>query len=638
MRFGAWDVVLGTCLVLGIWNVVLAPQASADEAQYDRLQRAAFRYFLEQRDSRAGLVYNTSEPSAPASPTACGAALAALPIGVERGWIGRQAAYDMARRILKGIGKAEQERGFYYHFLTRRGGRRIWRSEVSCIDSAILFAGAMVIAQYFPRTEVERLANALIAKAEWPWFLNGEDRLYWSWKPESGFEGGPMDFSESILAYLIAIGSPTHPIPAQTWHALRRPVAKASADGPPILYTPDGSLFAYLLPLVWFDLRDQHDAYADYWTNARHAILENRRFCELQAGAFRTYREGLWGLSAAIGPDAYVAYGGPPAAHFKHDGTISPSVVATAIGWLPELSLATLRRLQEVAPSSWTRYGWGDAVNLDREFFCRETIALDQAMPLLAIENLRTGLIWRLFMSHPITQRAVRAAGFLPGRLEAPLPREQAPGNPGASLTVPMVDHAVTVDGDLAEWIRHEAIELIPRAHRNVESGYFRDAKDGSLLAYLAWDQEAFYLAGVVLDDELVAGQHGPDIYKDDCLEVFFDLDGDGFRFDGNPADFQFGLAPAAPPGAPQHWAWGPLQRNPQEVGAAMRVTPGGWYTFEMRIPLALLPGLAPGKPVRFSLAFHDRDADGKDGKLHWSVDSASAPGTIRFGELTLSP
>ena len=446
-----------------------------------------------------------------------------------------------------------------------------------------------------------------------------------------------MEFSESVLAYLLALGSPTHPIPSDTWQALRRPITRPQADGPSMVYTPDGSLFAYLLPLIWFDLRNQHDATLDYWTNARSAILENQRFCQRQAPRFRTYREGLWGVSAAMGPDGYAAYGAEPAVRVKHDGTVAPYVVATSIGWLPEESLQTLHRLEELAPNSWTRYGYGDAVNVDRDFVCRHTIALDQGMALLAIENLRSGLIWRLFMSHPVAQRALRAAAFTSGSLPEPLVPSIAPGNPGASLAVPMLDHAVTVDGDLAEWIQDEAIELTPRDRRNVESGFFRGAKDAAVVAYAGWTPEAFYLAGVIIDDELVARQTGSEIYKDDCLEVFFDLASDGFRFDGNSADFQFGLAPGASDGTRQLWAWGPLKRNPHEVEAAMRVTAGKRYVFELRIPMTLLPSLQAGEPVRFGLAFHDRDLDEKEGKLHWSVDTASVPGTILFGQLTLT-
>ena len=607
----------------------------ASEAEgLDRIERAAFAYLWEEQDPRTGLVYNTTEAHAPASPTACGVMLSAIPVGIERGWIRREEGYRRAKQLLQTLSGSEKVHGFYYHFLDPRTGRRTWNSELSCIDSSILFAGALVAAQYFAGTEVARLAQQLVLGAEWPWFLDGEDTLRWGWRPESGFEGGPMEFSESVLAYLLAFGSPTHPIPSDSWDAMRRPIT-ATSGGHRLVYTPDGSLFAYLLPLVWFDLRNRHDAYLDYWTNAKAAILANIQFCRDHRTQFRTYREGLWGLSAALGPDGYKAYGAPPAVKFTHDGTVAPYVVAAAMPFFPDIALDTYRLMERLAPALWTRYGLGDALNLDRNYACPQTIALDQGLALLMIENARTGLLWNLFMRDTIAQRAVAAAGFRPGSLEEPVASAMTPGNPGALLAVPMIDHAVTVDADLSEWIRHEAIELSPTQRRHIEWGFIRGAADASVLAYVGWSKDAFYAAGIVTDDEIVARRHGAQLYQDDCIELFWDLDGDGFRFDGNPSDVQIGLAPGGPGEAGQLWAWGALNRVPDGVQAALKQEPGR-FLFEIRVPLSMLPGLTGATPARFSLAYHDRDHDGKGAKLNWSVDTASHPGTTLFGRIHL--
>ena len=505
--------VLSLVLSSGVWPVAAAgiarsahrgdgskPASAVNEL--DRLQHAAFIDLWEQRDHRSGLVYNTTEANAPASPAACGVVLSAIPLGIERGWIHRAEGYERAKQLLRSLEHAEQVHGFFYHFIDPRHGTRTWQSEVSCIDSSILFAGAMVVAEYFRGTEIERLANQLIDRAEWPWFLDGEETLKWSWKPETGFEGGSMEFSEAILAYLLALGSPTHPIPSASWQAMRRPITRVLDDSTSMVYTHDGSLFAYLLPLVWFDLRDQHDAFLDYWTNARTAILSNEAFSFEHRAQFATYREGLWGVSAALGPDGYQAYGAAPAVQAVHDGTVAPYVVMTALPWFPDVVLDTLRRMERINPKIWTRYGFGDALNLDRRFASAHTIALDQGMALLMIENLRTSLIWQLMMHHPVAQRALEAAGFVPGALREPNVPTVIPGNPGASMAIPMIDHAVTIDGDLSEWIRHEAMELSPTNRRNVESGVFKSAQDASALLYFGWTPAMFYVAGIVTDDE----------------------------------------------------------------------------------------------------------------------------------------
>ena len=612
------------------------PRTLTTDQQLDRLQRAAFDYLWEQRDTRSGLVYNTTEANAPSSPAACGVALTGIPIGIERGWVSRTEGFERAVMLLRSLRTADQVRGFFHHFFDPKTGRRAWQSEVSYMDSAILFAGAMVAADYFPDTEVEQLADALITRAEWPWFLDGQDTLQWGWKPEPGFEGGPVQFSESILAYLLALGSPTHPIPPSSWDAMRRPISRYPNGAPSMAYTADGSLFAYLLPLAWFDLRNRHDAYLDYWTNAKTAILANIQFCRDHAQQFRTYREGFWGLSAALGPIGYVAYGAAPGV-VTHDGTVAPHIVAAALPWVPELALSTLQRMERLLPKAWTRYGFGDALNLDRRFACPHTIALDQGLVLLMIENHRTGRVWDLFMRHPIAQRALERAGFESGSWAEPRRPAVVAGNPGAAMTIPVIDHAVTVDAELSEWIRHEAIELSPKQRRHLEQGVIRDAADASVLLYLGWRDETLYAAGIVTDDELVTRARHAKIYEDDCLELFADLDGDGFRFDGNPRDVQIGLAPGEADAKPQLWAWGAIQQRPQDVHAAVQRQEGRWL-FELSIPLSMLPGLSAERPVRFSVAYHDRDADGKDGKLHWSVDTASVPGTILFGKVTLEP
>jgi len=626
--------ILGVALALASVGTAAAEAPSFDSSELDRIQRAAFDYMWEHRDPKSALVYNTTESNAPASPTACGVALSAIPIGIERGWITRKDGYRRAQQLLKSLGKAPRHQGFFYHFLEPRSGKRTWHSELSNIDSAILFAGAMVIAEYFENTTVAQAANRLIEGANWPWFLDGEEVMQWGWTPERGFEGGPMHFSEAILSYLIGLGSPSHPLPKDAWAAMRRPVATTADGSAKMVYTPDGSLFAYLLPLAWFDLRHQHDAYLDYWTNATTAIHSNIQFCRLNQASYRTYAEGLWGLSAAIGPDGYKAYGAAPAVRTAHDGTVAPYVVTASLPLVPDLAIATHRRMKELAPDLWTKYGLGDALNLDRRFVCRDTIALDQGLVLLMIENMRTGLIWRLVMRHPIAERAMAQAGFMPGARSEPLTPSSIPGNPGASMTIPLLDHAVSVDGALSEWIRDEAMDITPSGRRHVESGAVRDAKDASVLAYTGWDREAVYVAGIITDDELVTDAAGADIYQDDCLELYWDLDRNGFRFDKNANDVQLGLSPGGPDGALQLWAWGALNRLPDEVQGAVR-RDGPYTFFELRVPIGLLPGFVD-RPAKFSLSYHDRDTGEKPAKLHWSIDTASDPGTILFGDVAL--
>lgn len=610
----------------------------AADTLLEQIEQRAFAYFVIEANAENGLVRNTTEPGAPASITACGVALSAIPIGIERGWITQAEGYARALQILRTLHQLEHMHGFFYHFLDFKTGARTWHSEISCIDASIAIAGALVTASYFPGTEVERLAVALYERVEWPWLINDEGLLQWSWRPEGGFEGGSIHFSEGLLAYLLALGSPTHPISPESWQVLQRPTGRYGNRT--VVFVHDGSLFEYLLPLAWVDLRQQHDAYLDYWTNARNAVLANHQFCLDQAASFLTYRKGFWGLSAALGPDGYRAYGSKPGIPV-HDGTVAPYVVVAALPLVRELALETIQRMREqVGKRIWGRYGFTDALNLDRAFVCPYYIALDQGLALLMVENARTGLMWRLMARQPALQQALARAGFAPGAQAEPSRITVQRGNPGARLVIRRAPQAVSIDGDLSEWRRQEAtppIHLTPIDQRSLEFGIMTSEDDASLSAYLGWDEDHLYVAGLVHDDELVNHQQGSTIYLDDCLEVYVDHDGNGFRFDRNPLDAQVGLAPTGPAGHPQVWIWGSMNQDGSRMPFAIQ-RQEQTYQFEWAIPWAVLGGRPrPEQSFRFSLALHDRDRDGQMAKLHWSVDQQSDPGRLLFGEARLS-
>ena len=612
---------------------------AADDDWLNEVERRAVAYFLDQANPRNGLVRNTTEPNAPASITASGVALAVLPVGIERGWVSRPHGYQYARRLLQTLTQhLPHEHGFFYHFLDPETGARTWHSEISGIDTAIAAASALVAGAYFPDTEVEQLAQQLYDRIEWSWFLQEAGTLAWSWTPEQGLDGNPMDFSESLLAYLLGLGSSTHPLPASSWDALWRPLGRYA--GHSLVFTHDGSLFAYLLPLAWIDLRDRHDAYLDYWMNATYAVLANRQFCLDQQERFATYRAGFWGLSAALGRKGYIAYGGKPGKN-THDGTVAPYAVAASIPLVPELALRTYHEMCVLAsPTAWGRYGLTDSFTLDPPFRCEYYIALDQALTLLMIENFRTGFVWRLLARHPVIQRGLSRAGFQPGAQEEPTRLSVRRGNPGARLSLPHLRHPVVIDGELTEWTGAAGVmELVPTGRRNLEFGVVRSDDDVRLTAALAWDDDALFLAGTVTDDEIVTRHRGAMIYEDDCVELLLDLDHNGFRFDHNPLDAQIGFAPGGERGnQPQTWVWGPIDRAVPEVRAALRRREHG-YQFEGAIPWSVIGGRPPvGRPFGCTVTLHDRDADGTSAKLVWSLDKETDPDRLLLGEVRLSP
>jgi len=599
----------------------------------------AWTYFWEESHPKTGLVANTTEPGAPASSTACGFALTAIPIGIERGWIRREEGYQRALTILRTYAAQPHDHGFFYHYVHPATGQRMWQSEWSTIDSAIFIAGALTAAAYFPETEVAQLANALYERMAWDWLLDGQRTLRMSWTPEGKDIPRLNTFSEGILCYLLALGSPTHPIPPESWHAFQRPLGRYA--GEELIYTYDGSLFAYVLPLAWFHLRSQHDRYMDYWSNAVAAIRANRAFCQAHQDQFRTYAEGWWGLSASLGPGGYRNYGALPG-KVVHDGTIAPYAIAMTVPFLPAEALDTLWRLSRTYQARlWGVYGFTDAFNLDRSWFAKDVLAIDQGLTMVMLDNYMTGLTWRLFNSHPAVQRALAYAGFQPGEQPRPSVLAVRPGNPGAALEIPFRSAPLAVDGALDDWSDATFVELTTQQARNVELdlGYIADDDDASVSWSVAWNPQGLALAGEVRDDQLVRRFHGEEIYRDDCVEVFVDAQGDGFVFDNAPDNFQFGLAPADETTPLAMWAWGPWQRAVDSVRAVTHRTTHG-FQFEWVIPWEAMPNQtwSAKRKLRFNLSYHDVDADGIEGKLSWSMDKETHPGTVLlFGSVTLA-
>lgn len=614
----------------------IAAEDAKDKEFLDTVEKQAFDYFWKETDPESGLTYNTTEAGSPATNAASGFMLSALLIGIERGWITRQEGYDRALKTLTSYKKIEKVHGFTYHYFQRETARRMWSSEISCIDMALFLAGAITVGEYFKDTEVEKLADELFKQTDWRWFLDGEKTLQMAWKPGSGFFSRIDRFSEGIICYILAMGSPTYAIPAEYWDAFLRPVTKYS--GHELIYVSDGSLFQYLFPLAWLDLRDKHDKYADYWQNAISAVKANKQFCLDNKDRFKTFKEGFWGLSACLSPGGYKAFGAKPG-RSRTDGTVTPDIVAASIALAPEFALNDYRSMYKRVPDAIGPYGLTDAFNIDRSWYTQYYISIDKGLMLLMIENYRSGLIWKYFMRNKYVQAGLSAAGFKNGAQAIPSKQDIIQGNPLDTVVLHKVTFPVKIDADLSEWKGTSPIILTPKNKRNVEAywGPARDDTDTSGEFYLGWDGEYIYIAGKVKDDEIVCTVTGDKIYKDDCVEVFFDVGKNGFYFDGNRDDYQLGIAPSGPAGLPQIWVWGYKNKAPKSVLYAVKQVPGG-YDIEIAIPFAEISNFMPenGNSTLFSIAIHDRDKNGKEKKLVWSIDAITDPDEIIFGTLIL--
>jgi hypothetical protein len=400
-RFSAFITVVATLIT----TACLSPlDAEIDTGLIKKVSRDSFRYFIDYTPEHSGLTRDSSRRDAPCSVAGVGFYLAALPVAAENQWLSRKDAYERALTALTTLThKGERKNGFFYHFIDPFSGKRAWKSEASSIDTALLVAGALVAGEYFKGTNVEKLANNLYDDVDWKWMTNGTDLLCHGYTPESGFLPYYWDmYSEHLIMQALAIGSQTHPIPPSTWRAWKRDTEKVGENE--IVYSYSGSLFTYQYPQSFIDFRYLDDSGINYFKNSLYATTANINFCKENQNNFKTYQEEYWGLTACVGPNGYKPYGATPGFPF-HDGTVAPYGALASIPFTPTESLLFMHKLySEYKKELYGPCGFRDAFNLDKQWFAREYLSIDQGITVIMIENYRTGLIWELFMAHPRIQ------------------------------------------------------------------------------------------------------------------------------------------------------------------------------------------------------------------------------------------
>jgi hypothetical protein len=434
-------------------NSLPSPYASRadDDVLLDRLQRAAFGYFLQAVNPTNGLVADTSRENAPSSIAVVGFALSAYPVAVERGWMARTDAVARSLSALRFFHDSDQSgspeatgyKGFYYHFLDMHSGARVWRSELSMIDTALLIAGALTAGMYFTRNtadeiEVRELVDALYHRIDWRWAQDGADTIRQGWKPECGFlHYGWEGYNEAIVLYVLALGSPTHPLTGDCYESWTATYQWENLYGYDFLYA--GPLFVHQFSHAWIDFRGIQDRFmrekrCDYFENSRRATYVQREYAQRNPNGFVGYDADCWGLSAGDGPSderpevsneprrlfGYAARGVP---YGPDDGTLAGWAALASLPFAPDIAWRAARNMSTRYPDmlSGHRYASGFNPTLtgadQHAWVSPGHYGLDQGIVVMMIENHRTQLIWRLMRECSYLSTGLRRAGFRGGWL-----------------------------------------------------------------------------------------------------------------------------------------------------------------------------------------------------------------------------
>ena len=421
----------------------------------DVLQRETFDYFVHEANPLNGLISDKTLAGSPASIAAVGFALSSYPVGVQRGFMRRVDAIARVLATLRFFHASDQSadvdatgyNGFYYHFLDMVSGRRVWKCELSTIDSAILIAGMLTAAAYFAgenedEREIRALAEALYLRADWNWAQNGGVTVTHGWTPESGFlRYRWQGYCEAMILYLLGLGSPTHPLPCESWAGWTSTYDWRTLYDRELLYA--GPLFIHQFSHIWIDFRGIQDAYMrdrriDYFENSRRATYVHQQYANANPLRYVAYGENSWGLTASEGPGpatymidgkkrrffGYKARGAPDG---PDDGSIAPWAAAASLPFAPEIVQPTLAHFEALKLRESNDYGFKATFNATLADKSRPSrfwvspfhLGVNQGPIVLMLENHRSGLIWTLLRRCDCLLVGLRRAGFSGGWLES---------------------------------------------------------------------------------------------------------------------------------------------------------------------------------------------------------------------------
>lgn len=447
---------------------VVSPLAGVSpEALVDYVGYRHFKYFQNNQHKDTGMILDRSNPKGPASVASVGFALAAYACAAEAGWVSYRESLSYATKTLTTLAKAPQAdapegmsgyRGFFYHFVDPATGARatapkFWNSELSTIDTALLMAGVRFAANYFrgrgkTETTIRRLADELYKRVEWDWMIrdqDGKQLVLHGWTPEAGiiphvYEG----YSEALLMYILAMGSPTHPAPASAWTSLFKDGRSKLVEKYGISYhaMPSEPLFCYQYPHCFIDFRGIFDPKAreqgfDWFENSRRMTYIHMRYAIDNPKRFRQYSRWDWGLTACDGPGGgpkqlpdgrtvdFRGYSERGAVTGFDDGTIAPTAAVSSLPFAPEIVLPTIEHWLRNRPEIMSDEGFYDAFNptyptedsSPSGWIGHDRIGIDQGPVVLMLENWRSGLVWDVMRQDPFIRKGLEKAGFTGGWL-----------------------------------------------------------------------------------------------------------------------------------------------------------------------------------------------------------------------------
>jgi hypothetical protein len=402
-----------------------------DSALLDVVQRQTFRYFWDFAHPVSGLARERSNVAYDygnevVTTGGSGFGIMSIVVATERRWISREQADDRMEKIVNFLYNADAFHGVFPHWLDGKTGKviRFGRKDDGgdLVETSYLFQGLLTARQYFNQDspkerDIRNKINWMWEEIEWNWYTrDGREVLYWHWSPNNGWAMNfPIHgFNECLITYVLAASGQRYPVTADVYH---RGWAQSDffKNGKtyygyklPLGFDYGGPLFFSQYSFLGLNPKGLKDEYADYWEQNQNHTLINHAYCVENPKHYKGYGENCWGLTASDNFEGYNAN-----APNNDLGVISPTAALSAFPYTPEYSMKALRHFYyDLGDKIWGEYGFTDAFSESHNWYAKSYLAIDQGPIVVMMENYRSGLLWKLFMSCPEVQGGLKKLGF----------------------------------------------------------------------------------------------------------------------------------------------------------------------------------------------------------------------------------
>lgn len=410
---------------------------ASDDAMLDYIEQVHFNYMWDGAEPTSGMAcerihldgqYPQNDQDV-VTTGGSGFGIAGLVVAMERGFITRDEGVARLTKIVDFLERADRFHGVWPHWLSGPTGKVKPFGQKDnggdLVESCFLMQGLLCARQYMNSQNekeqklIERI-NALWHAMEFDWYTRGgQDVIYWHWSPDYEWEMNfPLEgYNECLIVYVLAAASPTHTVPASAYHKGWARSGGITTDAAPYGYRLElkhngaeatgGPLFWAHYSWIGLDPRGLKDQYADYWNVVRNHAMSNYEYCVENPKHYSGYGPDCWGLTASYSTNGYSAH-----CPGNDLGVITPTAALSSMPYTPEQSMAALKGFYARGESIWGKYGFYDAFSPVSGWTLPHYLAIDQCTIAPMIENYRTGLLWKLFMSCPEVQQGLQKLGF----------------------------------------------------------------------------------------------------------------------------------------------------------------------------------------------------------------------------------